>query len=309
MAHGDARERKWSGNWRMEWVASTLHTTSEYGVSSITTADAHTSAVSSRLNWRPRRFKWTRPFRRKTKSGFCTCAITFQTQSTRLTVGCVVTVWLYGEKYNASVENVTTGPWLCIPWPIACTCNVRCKEFALPLLQWKRNIAFCVFCWATWHCQRYRNKEFCRPRLKCDDTRAETRFRLSAKGTSPFKSAGASVQSTTGSRGVRISGSNAGYTVFRGSVKSTGYPLNSPVSPSFPLPRVTMCHHISTGLYSSALVGNLCRRQQYNILISINIFNHNQHTLYEQLKILTGFMIVTPTGLFYVKKTYFDLRV
>jgi hypothetical protein len=49
---------------------------------SITTADAHTSAASSRLNWRPGRFKWTRPFRRKTKSGFCACAITFQTQST-----------------------------------------------------------------------------------------------------------------------------------------------------------------------------------------------------------------------------------
>ena len=49
-----------------------------------------------------------------------------------------------------------------------------------------------------------------RPRLKCDGTRAETRFRLSAKRTSPFKSVGVSVQSTTGSRGVRISGSNAG---------------------------------------------------------------------------------------------------
>ena len=33
-----------------------------------------------------------------------------------------------------------------------------------------------------------------------------------------------------------------------------------------------------------------------NILISINIVNHNQHTLYEQLKILTDFMIVIPTG-------------
>jgi len=53
MAHGDEREGKWRGNWRMEWVASTLHTTSEHGVSSITTADAHTSAASSRLNWRP----------------------------------------------------------------------------------------------------------------------------------------------------------------------------------------------------------------------------------------------------------------
>jgi hypothetical protein len=75
-----------------------------------------------------------------------------------------------------------------------------------------------------------------RLRLKCDGTRAETRFRLSAKRTSPFKSTGASVKSTTGSRGVRISGSNAGYTMFRGSVKSTGYPLHSPVSPSLSLP-------------------------------------------------------------------------
>jgi hypothetical protein len=53
MAHGDLREGKLRGIWRMEWVAITLHTTSEHGVSSITTADAHTSAASSRLNWRP----------------------------------------------------------------------------------------------------------------------------------------------------------------------------------------------------------------------------------------------------------------
>jgi len=88
-----------------------------------------------------------------------------------------------------------------------------------------------------------------RLRLKCDGTPADNTFRLSAKRTSPFKSAEASVQSTTGSRGVRISGSNAGYTTFRGSVKSTGYPLHSPASPSLPLLCVTVCHHISTGLY------------------------------------------------------------
>ena len=41
-AHGEAREVKWRGNWWMESVASTLHTTSEHGVSSITTAYAHT---------------------------------------------------------------------------------------------------------------------------------------------------------------------------------------------------------------------------------------------------------------------------
>ena len=53
MAHADAREGKWRGKWLMGWVASTLHTTSEHGVSSITTADAHNSAASSRLNWPP----------------------------------------------------------------------------------------------------------------------------------------------------------------------------------------------------------------------------------------------------------------
>jgi len=37
----------------MEWLASTLHTAWENGISSITTTDAYTSAASSRLNWRP----------------------------------------------------------------------------------------------------------------------------------------------------------------------------------------------------------------------------------------------------------------
>jgi len=56
----------------------------------------------------------------------------------------------------------------------------------------------------------------CKVRLKRDGTHAETRFGLSAKWTSPFKSArgGGSVQSTIGSRSVRISGSDAGYTMF-----------------------------------------------------------------------------------------------
>jgi len=45
-------------------------------------ADVHSSPASSRRNWSPSRFKWTRPFRRKKKFGFCACAITVQTQST-----------------------------------------------------------------------------------------------------------------------------------------------------------------------------------------------------------------------------------
>jgi hypothetical protein len=87
-----------------------------------------------------------------------------------------------------------------------------------------------------------------RLRLKCDGTRAETRVRLSAKRTNQFKLAWASIQSATGSRVVRISGSNAGYNMFQSSVKSTVYTLHSPVSPSTPLPCVTVCHHVSTGI-------------------------------------------------------------
>jgi len=56
--------------------------TSERGISIITQADAYTSAANSRLKWRSHRFKWTRPFRGKTNSGFCACAITFRSSYT-----------------------------------------------------------------------------------------------------------------------------------------------------------------------------------------------------------------------------------
>ena len=119
------------------------HATFERGLSSITQADAHTSAASSRLNWRPHRFKWTCPFRGKTTSGFCECANTFRT------------------SYNA----------------------------------------------------------------EC--------------------------------------------TMFRGSVKSTGYPLHLPVSPSITLPCVTLCHHISTGIYKSI---------RFKI-VSLNLMQETFHSL------------------------------
>jgi len=60
---------------------------------------------------------------------------------------------------------------------------------------------------------------YCIARAERDGTRAETRFRLSPKRTSPFKSVGVSVQSTAGSRGVCISFSNAEYTTFGGGVR------------------------------------------------------------------------------------------
>ena len=53
---------------------------------------------------------------------------------------------------------------------------------------------------------------------------------------------------------MRISGSNAGHTMFRGSVKSTGYPLYSPVSPSLRLPCDIVYRHISTGVYDSSRI-------------------------------------------------------
>ena len=91
--------------------------------------------------------------------------------------------------------------------------NGKCYGFELKKvssglsMKMYRNV-FCLLTWGMTHC---------RLRLKCDRTRAETGFRLSGKRTSPFKSAVASVQSTTGSRSVRISSSNdsnAQYTIF-----------------------------------------------------------------------------------------------
>jgi hypothetical protein len=93
-----------------------------------------------------------------------------------------------------------------------------------------------------------------RLQFKCDGTRAENRFCLSAKRTSPFKSEGASVKSNTGSRGVRINCSNAEYTKFRG-CEGSWLPTQYATFPSLPLPCVALCHHVSTGLYHPYIVG------------------------------------------------------
>jgi len=93
--------------------------------------------------------------------------------------------------------------------------------------------------------------------VKCYGTRAETRFGLSAKRTSPFKSAGASVQSIAGSRGVRISGSNAGYSKFRGSVKRCeGDWLPTPFA-SFPFTSPPVRHRVPSR-FNWTLVMRLC---------------------------------------------------
>ena len=74
-------------------------------------------------------------------------------------------------------------------------CHLYCKKTP-PEHKSIKNTIFWVVTVYSW-AQNEVSDKF-RLRLKCDCTRAETRFRLSAKRTSPFKSAGASVQSTTG---------------------------------------------------------------------------------------------------------------
>jgi len=86
-------------------------------------------------------------------------------------------------------------------------------------------------------------------RSKPDGTRAETRFRLSPKWTSPFKSAGEAVHSTAGSRGVRISVSNAGCTTFRGSVTVLATHSICQFPPHFPRAR----HRVPSGFKRALL--------------------------------------------------------
>jgi len=91
---------------------------------------------------------------------------------------------------------------------------------------------------------------YSRERLKCDGTRAETRFGLSAKWTSPFKSAGgrqfSRLLSAEVCTSVVVMLDTPCSEVQR---KTTGYPLHSRVPLSRPLPCVTVCHHISTELF------------------------------------------------------------
>ena len=136
MAHADAQKGKWRGNWRKEWLVSTLHTTSELSVSSITTADAHNSAASSQLNWRPCWFNRTRPFRRKTKAGICACAITFQTQSTYLTDQscCTQLAAFSGLGLAVSLHTFLDRPFGLCRWLCSGVSELPSKYVCWPLL-------------------------------------------------------------------------------------------------------------------------------------------------------------------------------
>jgi len=61
---------------------------------------------------------------------------------------------------------------------------------------------------------------------------------------------GVSVQSTTGSRGVRIFGQRLYRPCSDVQCKAAGYPLHSHLSPSLPLLCVTVCHQVQNALYN-----------------------------------------------------------
>jgi len=134
----------------------------------------------------------------------------------------------------------------------------------------------------------------------CDYILIGVYFLTDCKRMSPIISAGASVQLTTGSQGVHTSGNNAGYTTFWGSVKGTGYSLHSPVSPSLPLPCVTMCHHVSTAVQYIIIteVYILILLIFIGILlilagIQCNIFMKAIHTMYVYVKCDEGFELAS----------------
>jgi hypothetical protein len=92
-------------------------------------------------------------------------------------------------------------------------------------------------------------------RLKRDGTRAETRFRLSAQRTSPFKSAGGRQFSRLLAAEVCASAVVMLDTPCSDvECKNTGYPIHSYVSPSLPLQCVTVCHQVSTELYLHVVI-------------------------------------------------------
>jgi hypothetical protein len=121
--------------------------------------------------------------------------------------------------------------------------------------------------------------------LKCDGTRAETRFRLSTKRTSPFKSTGASVQSTTGRRAVHIILQGLYCSckpVFYSHVTLTGYPLHSLVSPSLLLPvRHRMPSHFKGSLPKhqsryEALLVNISKQAMLLLWAVVNTSSNHQ---------------------------------
>ena len=81
----------------------------------------------------PRRFKWTRSFRRKTKSGFCAWAITFQTQSTYsvcvCVCACVCVCVAIVTQHARRMHSITVSSVSCLALPYFTTQIHKRNEF------------------------------------------------------------------------------------------------------------------------------------------------------------------------------------
>jgi len=112
-------------------------------------------------------------------------------------------IWITFDKKVWNINWIFRAPWTVGSHPTPQIAN----PLHWPCLHGYR-VTVCTFLSVAatlqWH------DLFVRAETERDGTRAETRFGFPAKRTSPFISAGVSVQSAPGSRGVRISGSNAG---------------------------------------------------------------------------------------------------
>ena len=80
MAHRDARQGKWRGNWRMEWVASTLTPPSNVVYPALLKLMRTPRLPAVDRTDAPTDLNWFVRFGGKKKSGFCACAIMFRTR-------------------------------------------------------------------------------------------------------------------------------------------------------------------------------------------------------------------------------------
>jgi hypothetical protein len=138
MAHGDTWEGKWRGN--SNGVGSPILFTLPRNMvypALLPLMRTHRLPV---VDWTdvPRRFKCTRPFRRKTKSGFCACAITFQTQSNtyrhkmnhwRTSYRSKTAMWSLGDERKGQAifiwEHYTPEDARCLNFYLACNRGVQ----------------------------------------------------------------------------------------------------------------------------------------------------------------------------------------
>ena len=93
----------------------------------------------------------------------------------------------------------------------------------------------------------------------------------------------ASVQSTTGSRGVRISGSNAGYTMFRGRVQD--YWLPTPLA-CFPFTSPTVRYRVPSGFNWALLTDGMTQKVHCNKPVCRNNIGHMRFVFSYEVEVM-----------------------